>query len=626
LSQSDLQFESIEDILNSSLEDSSKVNRLNFIANENIRQVHSTEAKSYVDEALSLAKSIKFKKGIAESYSLLGDIYDISSDYRVQLKYFNQALEINNEIGNRTAYADNLISIGKVYYFHLSDHSVALEYFLKALAINEQIGSKLSIAENLEGIGLVYYFTKNYEKALEYYQKALAINEALKDKHGISDNLECIGLVYSNLADYNKALEYFQKALIIDEEVGKKASSAVELCCIGTAYYNLNNYPEALKNYYDALALSEELNYGLLISNININIGRLYEKQGKHVKAKEYVTKGLDAALKINSMDMIKESYLNLYVIDSSMNNFRSAFDNYKLYTSYNDSIHNIEKDRKLIRMQMQYDFDLLQSEIKEAQEKKDIKLQEEIRDQEKIRNISIVGFSIVLLFSIIFYRQRNRIAIEKKRSDQLLIMKEMLIKEIHHRVKNNLEVICSLLELQIDGIDNEIAKAAVIESEGRIQSIGLIHHKLYTNNENVSTVEFQSFISDLYKQIESIFREPEIKVKFDITSSEKQIKIDTAVPLGLVLNELFTNSFKYAFTQDKENVVSIKLISGESGSFDKIIYKDSGPGMPEDFDINSTQSLGMKLIHLLTKQLGGKLNYYWDNGSVFEILFKIDK
>jgi two-component sensor histidine kinase len=625
-SKSDLQFESIEEITSSALEDSSKVKRLNFIANENIRQVKSLEAKKYVNEAISIAKSIKFKKGLAESYSILGDIYDINSDFRVQLNYFNQALAINEEIGNKAACADNLISIGKVYYFHLSDHSLALEYFLKALAINEVYGSKLSIAENLEGIGLVYSFTNNYAKALEYYQKALSINEELQDKHGISDNLECIGLVYSNMADYNKALEYFQKALIIDEEVGRKASSVVELCCIGTAYYNLNNYTEALNNYYKALALSREIDYGLLIANININIGRLYEKQGRHVEAREFVTNGLDVAKEINSIEMIKEAYVNLYVIDSSMNNFQSAFDNYKLYTLYNDSIHNIEKDRKLTRMQMQYDFDLLQNKIMEEQEKKDLILDEEIKDHEKIRNISIIGFSFFLLFSIILYRQRNSIAIEKKRSDQLLIVKEMLIKEIHHRVKNNLEVICSLLELQIDGIDDEIAKAAVVESEGRIQSIGLIHHKLYNNNENVSTVEFQSFINDLYKQIEGVFRKPEVEIRFEIDSDEKQINIDAAVPLGLILNELFTNSFKYAFSPERKNTVSIQLISTKNGNCDMIIYKDSGPGLPKDFDIQTTQSLGMKLIHLLSKQIGGKLSYYYDSGSVFEIPLKKDE
>jgi two-component sensor histidine kinase/ligand-binding sensor domain-containing protein len=220
----------------------------------------------------------------------------------------------------------------------------------------------------------------------------------------------------------------------------------------------------------------------------------------------------------------------------------------------------------------------------------------------------------------------RNRteqLRTEKERAEQLVSEKEMLIKEIHHRVKNNLEVISSLLELQSEGIIDVKAKAAVIEGKSRVQSIALIHHTLY-GTDNVAAVEFKSFANNLYNQVESVFKQPGTEIEFKIDAAETLIPIVAAVPIGLILNELLTNSFKYAVSKEKVNVIRLELITGQPSALNKIIYYDNGPGMPEGYDISKSSSLGMKVIQLLTKQLGGTLHFYNDNGSTFEIPFKI--
>ncbi len=214
-----------------------------------------------------------------------------------------------------------------------------------------------------------------------------------------------------------------------------------------------------------------------------------------------------------------------------------------------------------------------------------------------------------------------EEVVLQKDRAEQLLDDKEMLIKEIHHRVKNNLEVISSLLELQSEGIDDAKAKAAVLEGQSRVQSIALIHHKLY-RTDDVSSVEFKSFANDLFKQVSGVFKKATTEIDFKIHADETQIPIDAAVPIGLILNELLTNTFKYAVSDAKTNTISIQLQPGMDGHQSKIIYADNGPGMPEHFDLSKSNSLGMKVIQLLTKQLGGTLNFYNDNGSVFEIPF----
>jgi two-component sensor histidine kinase len=253
-----------------------------------------------------------------------------------------------------------------------------------------------------------------------------------------------------------------------------------------------------------------------------------------------------------------------------------------------------------------------------------------------------IACITVVLITIILFFRwrtaslKRQNILLEqtvdsrtselkkaKDHAEQLVDEKEMLIKEIHHRVKNNLEVISSLLELQSQGIHDDFAKAAVIEGQSRVQSIALIHHTLY-RTDDVSSVEFKSFAGNLYKQVSGVFHKPGTEIDFAIDASETQIPIDTAVPIGLILNELLTNTFKYAVSSKKVNHIRLQLMPQATDGFGKIIYSDDGPGLPPGFNIQKSTSLGMKVIGLLTRQLGGRLHYYNDNGSIFEIPFRV--
>ena len=242
----------------------------------------------------------------------------------------------------------------------------------------------------------------------------------------------------------------------------------------------------------------------------------------------------------------------------------------------------------------------------------------------------------LVLLLSIYLYtRYRTRSLLERqkylqltvdKRTEQLrvsLTEKEALLKEIHHRVKNNLEVMSSLLKLQTKNVIDENAKAALIEGQGRIQSIALIHHKLYSSDD-MANIEIKDFANGLFKHISNVFRKPGEKINFIVSGDDTSVNTDIAVPLGLILNELFTNAFKYAMQQDRENLLSLQIKEPAIGGKEvyHMIFSDNGPGMPESFNLEKSKSLGMKVIQLLTKQLGGELNYYNKDGAVFEISF----
>lgn len=210
-----------------------------------------------------------------------------------------------------------------------------------------------------------------------------------------------------------------------------------------------------------------------------------------------------------------------------------------------------------------------------------------------------------------------------------LLKEKDVLLKEIHHRVKNNLQVISGLLELQEKNLSDEQAKQALREGRTRVRSIALIHQNLY-QYENLSRIELNSFVNDLYKQVSRIFEDKLKDTTTSINIPVTEIDIDTAVPFGLALNELLTNSFKYGYTAGKSFSIEMALTSekynAEEGNKYIFVYSDTGPGLPTGFDMAKSKSLGMRLVNELSKQMGGSLRYTFENGSRFTILFSDKK
>lgn len=242
----------------------------------------------------------------------------------------------------------------------------------------------------------------------------------------------------------------------------------------------------------------------------------------------------------------------------------------------------------------------------------------------------SIVSFLVLIL--IVFLIRTNKLKKDKLRLESLvqkrtnslseaLEEREMLLKEIHHRVKNNLQVITGLLQLQKEELQDESAQEAINEGQSRVNSIALIHQNLY-QHKDLGNIEFKTFLYDLSNQIAELFQKENKKLAVQLNLSETFIDIDTAVPLGLIVNELLTNSYKYAFQNHNTVIVSISLIEKEKGHY-VMVYQDNGPGINGSVDFKNAVTLGMKLISGLTEQLLGTVDYAYNNGSEFTFHFK---
>ncbi|MCF8366487.1 MAG: response regulator [Bacteroidales bacterium] len=215
---------------------------------------------------------------------------------------------------------------------------------------------------------------------------------------------------------------------------------------------------------------------------------------------------------------------------------------------------------------------------------------------------------------------QKRKIAEDNlKRS---LAEKEILLKEVHHRVKNNMQIISSILKMQERQIGDPRLKIVLEESQNRIRSMALIHENLY-RNENLANIMFSNYVKSLAGNLARTFSDQQGNVSFEYDIDDVYLPLDIGIPCGLIINELISNSFKYAFTENKNGKISIRLKQLDEQSFN-LEVSDNGVGMPVDLDLEKSNSLGMKIVSKLVMQIEGKMKYSYSNGAKFSIDFKI--
>ncbi len=243
----------------------------------------------------------------------------------------------------------------------------------------------------------------------------------------------------------------------------------------------------------------------------------------------------------------------------------------------------------------------------------------------EDIAALSVFANQIAIAISNIRLYNQAQKEIEDRRQAEARIRealedKEVLLKEVHHRVKNNLQVISSLLNLQSSQIEDEKTVDLLRESQNRVRSMALIHEKLYQSSD-LARVDFQGYLHSLVNSLMQTYRVYSEQVVIDVKSEELAFSIDTAIPCGLIVNELVSNSLKYAFAKGNPGKIEV-ICENIRGSQYRLTIRDNGTGLPEGFDVESSSSLGLKLVTSLVRQINGELIVQNKQGACFVIEF----
>jgi two-component sensor histidine kinase len=211
-----------------------------------------------------------------------------------------------------------------------------------------------------------------------------------------------------------------------------------------------------------------------------------------------------------------------------------------------------------------------------------------------------------------------------KRRGEELEKMleeKEIILREIHHRVKNNLQIVSSLLKLQSDSVNDPVLKSHLRVGRNRIKSMALIHQQLFSAPD-LRQIEIEDYLYSLSGQIYSAFNESPERIGIKISAPGITFNVETAIPFGLMMSELISNSLKHAFTEREIGLIIIKIENIHTNSY-KLIFKDNGIGLPFEIMNGSKDSSGLFLIHTLANQLEGSVKIDNKQGTIYEIEFQ---
>jgi two-component sensor histidine kinase len=446
----------------------------------------------------------------------------------------------------------------------------------------------LKISENLEDYELQIYF-------LSHYADFLVIERNLDEN--IKINERCLELEEK----LSKKSEYHHNTIanLINAYIYKGGHNKRVLALLDELY---NSSSKNITYIY----------YAQLISNLDKNSilkKEILDKfQAQDVS--DLASKFIKLGNRLNPNDSFKLVNMNSKALAA--------------HGFYTEAIAYKEKAIEIIRKIYSEDLSKSLAKYKTEQALK-VKEAEISREKEKTKLYSIiaslffVSLFITLLVLAKIRRQSKELSAKNKLINDALAEKEVLIKEMHHRVKNNFQIISSLLELQSEGIEDEKAIEFLDKGKNRIKSMALIHQKLYTNGSGL--IDFNEYISLLVREI-SFVHQSEVKVVTTINVENIFFDVDTAIPLGLIVNEIITNAYKHAFKKARENTLFISINQQIDKNY-KLIIEDNGLGISSGFQIEESQSMGLRLVKRLVKQLQGRLDLLADYGTRFEIIFK---
>lgn len=538
-------------------------------------------------------------------YDLIGKIHQIGgyyhyekSDYTNSLIQFEQAVTYFNLSQNKMEHAEALNNLA-LHFKTLGNHAKAAEYNRDALDLFIVLGDSIGIASGLNNLSLIHREQDDISRALEYANEALLINRLIKNKLGESLCLNSLAGLYKLTGDTTQALVYYEKSLSIRKELKDRDGQASVLNNIGIIYKNWKIYDVATSHFNQSILISLETGHLFGQAYAKSNLGEVYLEQGNLNLALKYGKEALEISQQINSAQLIKQSAELLTKIYKALGQWESAFEMQELHVRTQESIISEESIRIAQLASVRYNYEK-EIALKKKEEEQSAAVQEERRLRTTIIYYSLGGFIFMLLVIILIITLRLRTVREKnkiieKQNDE----RKLLLQEVHHRVKNNFQIVSSLLRLQSYTVNDDTVTKIFNEAVTRINAMAIVHDIIY-RQEEFSNISTEHYLNKLVEGLERTVIDKNIH--FYIKAEETPLEIETLIHLGIIVNELVINTIKYAFPKHfDKSAISIELTGNSERYF--LTYKDNGVGINPEL---KKDSFGMELIETIIEQLEG--------------------
>ncbi|MFK7921787.1 MAG: tetratricopeptide repeat protein [Bacteroidia bacterium] len=559
----------------------------------------------------------------ANQYANISNIFDALGELDSALYYNQLALTLYTEL-ERPIYEAIAFNNSAIIYERKGNYTRAIEEYLKALAIFEEKEYIAGSAAVYANLGVIYLRQQSYEEAITHCQHSLRLKREIGDTYGIAINLNTLAEVYLSLEQIDSAIHYSQESLAINTQIEDPKGEATSHSQLGRIYLQDQQFREAEIHLLKGYKLSQSVGDQILQGNTAIKLAQIRQRSGDSDQAYSYLEEALQLAKKTGGRELLREAYAAFYQYYRAKKDFR-AFEYQDRYQLLNDSLRNDSIVQAFTRREMQFEFAIEKNDIALAQAQKELEFSQELKRQRLLGWFAVLGavaLAVILLLLWRSYRLKQKtnqqLNAQNETIQQSLEEREILLKEIHHRVKNNLQIISSLLGLQSRSIDDPSALEAIAESRNRVQSMALIHQNLY-QDETLAEISLPNYISQLSHSLLKSYQlsSQEIDLKQDV--ADISLDVDLLIPLGLILNELISNALKHAFAERQHGQIDIQI--QQLAAQLQIQVTDNGAGLPDDFERKSQQSLGFKLVRSFVKKMNGSLKINTQSGTQIAML-----
>ena len=596
----------------------------------------------------SIATGINDRKSQIACARIIGSIHVDLGNLSLAKTYFQRTFELATALNNPKDAGDALNNLG-IIYFNQSEYDSAIKYYTLSNEIATKLHDQVSFAQGLTNIGMVYKNQGNFQKAFQIGVEAARIFDSCNAQSDLAYTYTTLGNILKELGRYDDDVDYQQKALKIFE--GKRDSIGIGVVSnnIANAYLLKKNYQRALTNYLNALDIKGKFGQQRTTGNILDNIGQVYFEIHDYSKAEDYYKKALKLKAEGGDKNGVLETSNRLSKLLIKTNDLENAksialqtqnmlpkegflmqrLDNALVFAELYEKEHKFDlssiyaSESLLLKdslLEMSAGIAKVQLAYATAQKDKELLLKTqlqkiqslEIRNQRNfIMTLIIVLLSLILMIFFLFK------AYMKIREANNKI--EILMNELNHRVKNNLQLVSDMMNLQMKRTRDMRLVPLLQANINRVESMNIIHTLLYQRGFN-GNIAMKGFLNTLISNIviQNPFRIHELSLKLE----DKTLDISRAIPVGLIINELITNCFKYFKCVNKKLNLEIIFIE-ENGSY-TIEISDNGGHWNIKEAKNRQNGLGLLLVESLAKQLNGSWNHFSnDNGSIHIINFK---
>jgi two-component sensor histidine kinase len=631
-------------------------------------------ARSYARQAIAAFTQLNNINQVGEAYVMLWSISVVSNaPFEDRIAFIDTASTFFRQSGNKLREADCLIQLGDLYQSH-SKWGTALPILKRSLDLYQAAGYK-QLQAIYDVLGAVQVMLGDYKEGVRYGLLAASTAEELGDTSMILCTIfNRVAMAYMETKDPQKARQYFQRSLAVAvkyDDLGstrhlvynivdlllktgkpaealrfvrdmmrkhpqlEKAYPADVACMLIGIYMRLDLYNEA-RPYNDIIekALAKGIDNNLLKGHVITRIILFYIGTKQFDKAAAYadIFTAFSNEMKIGVYAV--DDLLLRFKIDSATGHYVSAINYYQHYKNLKDSLFNESKSRQVSQLNILYETEKKDKNILVLEKQSELQ-QSNLRQATIMRNVILGGLALLLLILFLLYKgyrnkQKNNQALEAKQEEinhknqsleRMVKEKEWLLKEIHHRVKNNLHMVVGLLASQTEFLKGQEAFDAISESQHRVQAMSLIHQKLY-QTDDLSSIDMPSYILELVEYLKSSF-DKKLPIRFKLDIVKVDFPLSHSIPLGLIINEAITNCIKYAFPNGREGEIHITLEEPQPAHF-RLCIRDNGVGLPAGFDPHSYSTLGTTLMQGLSDDIRGDFSISNDQGTKIVLAFVI--